>query len=515
MTRTSKEISFNNNVHAPQEDLDTKKLIASLRKTLGNKIVRYAIKKLEKPKNIERLLGIYAGVLTPKGWNEKVLSLILSKALSRSAKKFGVDESLLKKNLKDSYMRKGIANILMGIAKYGITRPQKLYAPFMVVWDFTRQCNLHCKHCYANATPYPAPDELTLEEKYEVLRQLDEAGVAAISFSGGEPLTNKDFWHIARKAAELGFYVSIATNGTLISEKVAQRLKEVGVRYVEISIDSADPKKHDEFRGVKGAWQRAINGIKNAKKAGISVGIATTVTKMNYRHLPELIKLARDLEVDRFIAFNFVPTGRGKEIIETDLSPKEREEILNYLYKELTKDKMQVFSTAPMYAIVSLKHIDEGGKLTPTHFAELSIPEEYLSEGFALAEFLGGCGAGRIYCSIERNGDIQPCVFLPINVGNVLKDGFLNVWHNNEILQKLRDREHYACSDCPYRYICGGCRARAYAYYGDISAPDPSCIYNEDKWEELVQSVKVQTKEKTIAKPQLISSSVQTKWKER
>ncbi len=494
MTTSIKESISSNVGQDSQENLDTKRLIASLRKIFENRIVKYSIKKLKKPKNIERLLGIYAGVLEPTGVNEKILSSILSKALTYSGKKFGVDETLLRKSLTDTYTRKGIANILMGIAKYGITRPQKLYAPFMVVWDFTRQCNLRCKHCYANATPYRSSDELTLEEKYEVLRQLDEAGVAAISFSGGEPLISKDFWDIAKKASELGFFVSVATNGTLISEKVAQRLKEIGVRYVEVSIDSADPDKHDEFRGVKGAWQRSINGIKNAKRAGISVGIATTVTKMNYKYLPEIIKLARDLEVDRVIAFNFIPTGRGKEIIEMDLTPKEREEVLNYLYKELNKGKMQVFSTAPMYAVVSLQHIDEGGKLTPTHFAELSVPEEYLAEGFALAEFLGGCGAGRIYCSIERNGDIQPCVFLPITVGNVLKDGFLNVWHNNEILEKLRDRENYACSDCPYRYICGGCRARAYAYYGDISGPDPSCTYNEDKWNELVQIVTSHTK---------------------
>jgi radical SAM protein with 4Fe4S-binding SPASM domain len=335
-------------------------------------------------------------------------------------------------------------------------------------------------------------DELTLDEKMEVLRQLDEAGVAAISFSGGEPLINRDFWPVAKKAAEIGMYISIATNGTLITENIAKRLKEIGVRYVEVSLDSPYPDIHDEFRGIPGAWERAVRGIRNAKKVGLSVGIATTVTKINYKDMPEMIKLARELDVDRFIAFNFIPTGRGKEIIEMDLSPDERMELLEYFYREWMNGKLQIFSTAPMYAVVSLSHVDKGGKISPTHFAELAIPDEYMSAGFALGEFLGGCGAGRIYCSIEHNGDVYPCVFLPIKVGNVLKDGFLNIWHNSPILNQLRDRDapEYACNTCAYRYICGGCRARAYAYYGDIRAVDPSCNFNKEHWKNLVRKFK-------------------------
>ncbi len=471
------------------EELEAKELIYFLRRFLGNQAVRGIVWRLGPPKRLIKLLGIYAGVEEPSSRKESALSHMISWILSRAARHFGVDENLLREKLKDPYMRRGISNILLGIAKYGITRPQKLYAPFMVVWDFTKRCNLRCKHCYANAGPFPAPDELTLDQRLEVLRQLDEAGVAAISFSGGEPLMEPDFWVVAKKAADTGMYISVATNGTLITEKVAKRLKEVGVRYVEISLDSPYPEDHDNFRGVKGAWERSVNGIKNAKRVELEVGIATTITKMNYKQLPEMLKLAKELKVDRFIAFNFIPTGRGKEIVEMDLSPKERYEVLELLYSELSSGELQAFSTSPVYAVVSLSKLDRGGKLSPTHFAELSIPSEYMAAGFALGEFLGGCGAGRIYCSIEHNGDIQPCVFMPIVVGNVLRDGFLNVWQNNELLNRLRDRENYYCSFCPYRYICGGCRARAYAYYGDPLGPDPSCEYNEKLWEELVESV--------------------------
>jgi len=401
---------------------------------------------------------------------------MLGKLVDLLAGEMGVNREEVLKFLQDPYNRRGLASIIKGIATYGVTRPQVLYAPFMVVWDFTKRCNLRCRHCYANASPLSPPDELTLEQKLEVLRQLDEAGVAALSFSGGEPLMSTDFWLLAEKASEAGMYVSVATNGTLITENVANKLKEVGVRYVEVSLDSVNPEKHDSFRGVPGSWERAVRGIRNAKRAGLEVGIAMTVTKLNYRELPDMIDLAKELKVDRLIAFNFVPTGRGKESLELDLSAQERVEVLNLLYRELSQGELQAFSTSPLYSVISLK----GGRVSPTHFADLSLP---LDEALPLAEFLGGCGAGRIYCSIEYNGDVQPCVFLPVKVGNVLKDGFLNIWHNSPLLMALRDRDRrdYACHDCPYKYVCGGCRARAYAYFGDPLGPDPGCPLRDNE----------------------------------
>ncbi len=140
-----------------------------------------------------------------------------------------------------------------------------------------------------------------------------------------------------------------------------------------------------------------------------------------------------------------------------------------------------------------------GGKVSPTHFAEMELPEEFGGAAKALTEFIGGCGAGRIYCSIEHNGDIQPCVFIPVKVGNVLKDGFVNVWKNSQILNSLRDRdaENYACHTCPFRYVCGGCRARAYAYHGDLLAPDPGCIIMKKDWENIVREMKAEMNTKT------------------
>ena len=348
------------------------------------------------------------------------------------------------------------------------------------MWNITKRCNLRCKHCYANASPEGAPDELTFEQRKNVIDQLADAGVVSVAFSGGEPLLTPHIFEIFRYAADKGLYVNVATNGTLVTPEIAQKMKDSGVKYVEVSIDSPDPKEHDEFRGVKGAWNRSIQGIKNARDAGLCTGIAYTVTKQNISRVPEMVQLARDLKVCTMIFFNFVPVGRGKEIEKLDLGPKEREELMKYLYAELEKGGLNVFSTSPTYARLSVTSVmsNQGKHVSLAHFGDMPIDEKYAGKAVALADFVGGCGAGRAYCAIEHNGDVFPCVFLQIKVGNVIKDGFENVWRNSELFNKFRNRdavEHFA-SNCPFKYVCGGCRARAYAYTGDPLGPDPGCV---------------------------------------
>ncbi|RLI72070.1 radical SAM/SPASM domain-containing protein [Archaeoglobales archaeon] len=447
-------------------------IIFSLKKIMGSPIAKSITKKLN-PKSIERLLSICVGIANPNSITEKMNAKIMSKLTKEAAKKFGIDEELLKEGLRDPYYRRGLANVIKGIAEFGITLPQKLYAPFLVVWNFTYKCNLKCKHCYANAGR--EGDELKLEEKFDVVDQLDDAGVVALSFSGGEPLLHEHFLDVVKYSVKKGFHTSIATNGTLITPNVAKRLKEIGVDYVEVSLDASKPEIHDVFRGVKGAFSKALNGIKNCLNEGLEVGIATTSTKLNLYDIPNIIDLGIKLRVRRIVVFNFIPSGRGREIKNLDLDVNEMKWLLEYLYDRLDEGKIQVFSTSPTYAVVAVKRCEQnkGRKIAPTHFTEVCLPTE---GALILSEFIGGCGAGRLYCGINPNGDITPCVFMPIIVGNV-KDGFLKVWQESEILNLLRDRdnERYACKDCEYRYICGGCRARAYGYYDDLLAFDPGC----------------------------------------
>jgi radical SAM protein with 4Fe4S-binding SPASM domain len=453
----------------------TTEVILSLKKSLGNPVLRHIIK-IFPIHTIEQGLKLYVGSEKNNSLNCRIASFFIGNALEYGANTFGVkiDKSTLE-YLKDETVQRGIASVIKGIAEYGITTPQKLFSPFLVVWDYTNACNLNCKHCYKKAGK-ASEDELSTNERKEVIDQLAKAGVVAIAFSGGEPLTQSDFFTIAKYATEKKMYVSLATNGTLINEEIAEEIKKAGIQYVEISLDGME-KTHDKFRGIKGAWKRTIRGIKNCVNTNLVTCVATTVTKYNYDEIPKLIHLSIKLRVNRFIAFNFIPTGRGKEIVEYDITPKQREKLLNFLYNKLEEGKIEVFSTAPQFSRIALESVKKGKgkKIAPTHFAGVTLEGKTI----ALAQFIGGCGAGRLYCSIEPNGDIQPCVFIPVKVGNV-RDGFEHVWHSSLILNQLRDRSKLKgnCSKCMYKFVCGGCRARAYAYFNDFDAPDPGCIYN-------------------------------------
>jgi len=326
-----------------------------------------------------------------------VLSLIITKA----AKSFEVPKNEMKEYLSDTIFRRGLVNVLKGISYYGITKPQITYAPFLVVWDWTHGCNLKCKHCYINADK-KLDDELATRDAKKLIDELADCGVVALSFAGGEPLIRLDFFEVASYAKKKGFHVSLATNGTLITQKVAKKLKKVGVDYIEISLDGAKAETHDNFRGIPGVFKKTLEGIRNCLKTGLYTCIATTVTKSNFEEIPEIYELAKKLGVQFLIFFNFIPSGRGKNISNQDITPEERENLLNFIYeKMISGSKPQVMCTAPQFGRVCMQK----GTAVPTHF----FTQEVIGKYAELCEFIGGCGAGRLYCSIEPNGDVQPC----------------------------------------------------------------------------------------------------------
>ena len=413
----------------------------------------------------------------------RFLGWMLRGTLNVAIRILGGDVEEARRALRDPAVRRGIALVLEGLGLYGVTVPQKLPAPFLVVWNFTNMCNLRCIHCYQRADK-PTPDELTLEEKLMLVDQLDRAGVAAVALSGGEPTIHPHFLRVVRELGERGIYVAVATNGTMFARR--ERLEQAvraGVRYVEVSVDSADPKVHDRFRGVPGAWEKAVQALRNAVELGVSNGLAVTVTKINVHEIPEILDLAEEIGVDRVILFNFVPVGRGRENAWLDLSPDEREELLRTVYREMKRRRIEIASTAPQYGRVALQ-LSRGEEVAPTHFY---VGQHRIVK--ALAEFIGGCGAGRIYAAIQPNGDVAPCVFLPVRVGNIREKEFREIWETAPLFRQLRDRSLLKgyCGQCPYKNICGGCRARAYAYYGDPLAPDPGCIYNRKEWEAIAR----------------------------
>lgn len=407
---------------------------------------------------------------------------------------------------------KGFALMMKGIRKYGIRIPFTPAGPFQVVWNFTYLCNLRCKHCYEDAgVRLP---ELTTDQArkaLDVLSRIAGVGLPSLSLSGGEPLMRKDFFDVAAYAKKRIPYVSIATNGTLLTKDNVKRLKDVGVDYVEISLDGATKEVHESFRRVPGCFEKTMNGIENCVDAGLDTCIAATAHRENLKEIPKIVELAERLET-RFIHFNYIPTGRAKEHVELDLTPNERLSLLEMigrksvnLYMKAKQEELEVgktdikidsfFSTCPQYASVVKRLSTEMGEdfAVSAHYAAKKGVEN-------VANFLGGCGVGRLYIALEPNGDLKPCVFFPTNketvFGNILEDSFEELWDSNEMLWELRSREQLesykiggetvGCGSCRDKYICGGCRARSYGYFnGKLTAADIGCIKNEKIWKKM------------------------------
>ena len=427
-------------------------------------------------------------------------------------KKF-MRSQFLNKQYGEAWLR-GFGLMMKGVEKYGVRVPFTPAGPFEIVWNFTYQCNLKCKHCYENAGGKNRPELSTDEAKQtlDILSKIVGIGLPALSLSGGEPLARKDFFEIAAYAKKRIGYVSIASNGTLINSDTAKRIREAGIDYVEISIDGATPSVHDEFRGIPNAFAKAMEGVENCVEEGIDTCIATVLHRDNLSELEKLIGLSKELGV-RFMHFNYIPTGRAKAHLQLDLTPDERFHVLETIGKEiiglylqskeeeLTLGKSNVkvdrfFSTCPQYASVTKQLSHEHGEkfMVEAHYAAKKGIEN-------VASFLGGCGAGRLYCCLEPNGDVKPCVFFPTNkdtvLGNMLKDNFEEIWDKHPLLWQLRIREdmedymvngkRVGCGTCPDLYVCGGCRARAYSYFnGNVKTPDIGCIHNKPLWEKIV-----------------------------
>ena len=186
---------------------------------------------------------------------------MVGQIIDKSSYLFGVKSDDIKKGLATPFFKRGLMNVLNGIARYGVTKPQIINAPFLVVWDFTHMCNLACRDCYQNAQK-ALPDELDTVEAKRLIRDLADAGVVVIAFSGGEPLMRKDFFEIAAYAHEHDLNAALASNGTMITPEVACRLKKIGVDYIKIPLDGKVQTHHDAMRGIDGAFDRSVAGIR-------------------------------------------------------------------------------------------------------------------------------------------------------------------------------------------------------------------------------------------------------------
>lgn len=459
---------------------------------------------------LEVALELYIGLRDKACFKCRLAKKLTASIIDRGAKAFGVSREKLKSRFSDPYWRRGLVNVIKGIAWFGVRKPYTPGAPFQIVWDITRACNLRCIHCYERSEPgVPVEGELTTEEVMKGIDVLSRAGVVILAFSGGEPTVRPDMLRLVEYASKKGIYVAMATNALVFaSREKVKEYKQAGLQFVQISLDGVNPETHDSFRGVSGAFEKTVRGIENCVAEDLFVEVAATATKHNYKEIPELIEFVDKLGADWFMLYNFVPTGRGRDIVEADLSPEEREALLITCWSMLKAKRVNVLSTAPYFARIA-QEIEEGKiqdrirslpelcqlgeelktgeAIIPTHFYNPKLTGQLRR----LADFIGGCGAGRFYISIEPNGDIYPCVFFPheeeVKLGNILQDDFERLWRSHSLLRVLRNKDALKgnCNSCEYRYTCGGCRARAYGYYKDVLAPDPGCILNREYWLKL------------------------------
>jgi len=381
---------------------------------------------------------------------------------------------------------RGLVVTARSVSEFGLCTPQKFVAPLFAVWNITNRCNLKCRHCYQSSEHNAAADELDLDEKLDVVDQLGEAYTAMLAIAGGEPTIDPNLLTVLRRAQQYKMHVSLATNGVTMTERLAGELAEAGARYVEISLDSVDPGRHDAFRGVPGMWERAVRGAKIvAATEGLRLGIAMCVHRGNVHEVRDMIELAIELGAGCFAHFNFIPVGRGLKMVSGDITPAEHEELLTLLNETMQEGRIGVISTAPQLGRVCLAHSGglDDGRTSCSHAGSGSG-----GKARVVAKYLGGCGAGRTYICIEPNGDVTPCVYLPRRVmGNLRERPVTDIFRGGyyDLLNDRTDRVDH-CGSCDYADYCGGCRARSDAYFGRLDAGDPGCVFNDSRWNELV-----------------------------
>ena len=338
----------------------------------------------------------------------------------------------------------------------------------LLFWETTVGCNLKCIHCRAAAEPGRSPDELSTEEALGFVDDLAAFTKPILILSGGEPLYRPDIFDIASHATKKDLRVALATNGTLVDAATAGKIHRAGIRRVSISIDGIDPKTHDAFRGIEGAFDSALAGGRHLRERGVEIQFNTTVTRHNIDDLPQIMELAEGEGAVALHIFLLVPVGCGLEVTaEEQISDAEYERVLNWFYDASRRSEMEMRATcAPhYYRIIRQRAREEGRKLTPK------------TDG--MAAMTKGCLAGSGVCFVSYRGDVMPCGYFPVKAGNIRDQSIGEIWKTSGLFEELRDADSLEgkCGVCEYRMVCGGCRARAYGETGNYLGEEPFCLY--------------------------------------
>ena len=363
----------------------------------------------------------------------------------------------------------------------------------LVALEITRTCNLACRHCRGDSRQASYSNELRFDEITAVLDNIASFSRPIIIITGGEPLTRKDVFDIAEYSVSLGLRTVLATCGHGLDDDTVKNLIDSGVSRISVSLDGASAATHDSFRGVTGAFDAALRGLRTAGAHGLDFQINSTLTKLNIGELEAIHDLAVDIGSVGFHPFLLVPMGRGKGLAEYALSGEEYEAALVHIVKMAAQSPIEIKPTcSPHYIRVagqtgaqSAPHADNiskreshGHRETEHHTTPSTAKDR---PRYAMTK---GCLGGQGFVFISHVGNIQMCGFLEIEAGDLRTCGYNlgQIWETSEFFKEIRDidRYHGKCGVCEYRHVCGGCRARAYYVNGDYLGEEPHCIYIPD-----------------------------------
>ena len=337
-------------------------------------------------------------------------------------------------------------------------------APMVIFWEMTKACALACRHCRARAQPQLHPFELTTREGFDLLDQMAEFGNQPIVIlTGGDPLMRRDVFDFIGYGLEKGLRVALSPSATaLIRPETLKRLKEAGLSRISFSLDGANAQTHDTFRGVRGSFQRTLECAADAVEAGLSLQINTTVTRYSFPELAALAELVSSSGAILWDLFFLVPTGRA--MAADMLSPREHEQVFHWLAELSEQSSLSVRTTLgqPYRRVLLQRQSSNAQGTTKPPGAVMPTTND-----------------GKGVCFISHVGRVQPSGFLPLSPGNVRDRRLTRIYRHARMFKELRDPGLLKgkCGRCPFKEVCGGCRARAYAISGDYLESDPCCPY--------------------------------------
>jgi radical SAM protein len=355
--------------------------------------------------------------------------------------------------------------------------------PFTVAWEVTRACALACVHCRAEAMPRRDPRELSTEEGLRLVDALVEIGRPILIVTGGDPLMRRDVEDLVRYAVDQGLRVGLSPSATrLVTRERLERLQQLGLSMVHISLDGSTAEIHDAFRGVHGSHRRTLEILTDAQALGLPIQVGTTVTRRNWHDLAAVAETVGRLGVRVWSVFFLVPTGRGQ--VGDMLDAAEHEAVLQWLHAVSKLAPFAVRTTAAQhYRRVAIQR-ERLARGEAADEPAADVRWELTGAGYAFREGRApaeqGVNDGKGFCFISHVGDVYPSGFLQRAAGNVRAQSLVDIYREAPLFRELRMPELLKgrCGACRYRRICGGSRARAFSLTGDYLAADPTCLYD-------------------------------------